>query len=185
MIRKILYSKLILQANLFILNIFFERKYLKGKYFYEKRAGLLWGWKSVFRKIFGNNRGIPFPVGASCIVSNSRNLEFDVDSINVFQSPGCYFQNHRGKIYIGKKVYIAPNVGLITTNHDITDLDKHIEGKDIKIGDECWIGMNSVILPGVELGKKTIVGAGAVVTKSFIDGNCIIGGVPAKVIRNI
>lgn len=45
--------------------------------------------------------------------------------------------------------------------------------------------MNSVILPGVQLGKGTVVAAGSVVTKSFLQGNCIIGGSPAKFIKNL
>ncbi len=51
------------------------------------------------------------------------------------------------------------------------------------IGEKSWIGMNSMILPGVSLGPNTIVGAGSVVTKSFIDGNCIIAGNPARIIK--
>jgi acetyltransferase-like isoleucine patch superfamily enzyme len=58
-----------------------------------------------------------------------------------------------------------------------------LPGKDVIIGKKCWIGMNSVILPGVCLGDHTIVGAGSVVTKSFPDGNCIIAGNPARIIR--
>ncbi len=45
--------------------------------------------------------------------------------------------------------------------------------------------MNAVILPGVTLGDHTVVGAGAIVTKSFPDGHCIIAGNPAKEIRKI
>jgi len=45
--------------------------------------------------------------------------------------------------------------------------------------------MNAVILPGVHLGDHTIVAAGSVVTKSFPQGNCILGGVPAKVVKEL
>ncbi|WP_333558948.1 DapH/DapD/GlmU-related protein [Enterococcus lactis] len=53
------------------------------------------------------------------------------------------------------------------------------------MGEQCWIGMNSVLLPGIILGPKTIVGAGSIVTKSFKEGNCVIAGNPAKVIRKL
>ena len=53
------------------------------------------------------------------------------------------------------------------------------------LGKECWIGSNAVILPGVRLGEHTVVGAGAVVTKSFEEGWCVIGGVPARKIKDI
>ena len=53
----------------------------------------------------------------------------------------------------------------------------------VKICDYSWAGMNSVILPGVKLGTRTIVAAGSVVTKSFPEGYCVIAGSPAKIIR--
>ena len=90
-----------------------------------------------------------------------------------------------GSIDIGRGTYIAPNVGLITANHDLADLSQHVEAKPIILGEKCWIGMNSVILPGVHLGPHTIVGAGSVVTKSFPDGNFVIAGNPAKIIREL
>ena len=98
--------------------------------------------------------------------------------------PGSYFQAF-GRIVIGKGTYIAQNVGIITANHNLQNLDLQAEAKPVGIGEKCWIGMNSVILPGVELGPHTIVGAGSVVTKSFVDGHCVIAGNPAKVIRHL
>lgn len=53
------------------------------------------------------------------------------------------------------------------------------------IGDKCWIGMNAMVLPGVVLSKGTIFGAGSVVTKSFEQGNCVIAGNPAKIIKTL
>jgi len=53
------------------------------------------------------------------------------------------------------------------------------------ICDYSWAGMNSVILPGVKLGTRTIVAAGSVVTKSFPEGYCVIAGSPAKIIRHL
>ena len=97
--------------------------------------------------------------------------------------PGCYIQGI-GQIVIGDYTQIAPNVGIISANHDLYDNRKHIEAK-VAIGKYCWIGMGAVILPGVVLGDYTIVGANAVVTKSFSDGYCVIGGSPAKLIKRL
>jgi hypothetical protein len=189
LIKKILYWPFInvpfKLINRLILSIFYNPQYLKGKYFDEKLMGWLWAWKGIIFKLLGFNTKVPWPMTPFSRMHNPKNLIFHPDSINVFQSPGCYFNNHNARIIIGKGVHIAPNVGIITSNHDIYDLDKHVEGKDVKIGDYCWIGMNSVILPGVELGPRTIVGAGAVVTKSFPEGFCIIAGVPARVIKRL
>ena len=128
---------------------------------------------------------VPWPISKHTFITNHKNISFDQDSINVFQSPGCYFQAIDAKIKIGKNVHIGPNVGIITTNHNPSNLREHLEGEDVLIGDNTWIGMNSVILPGVVLGPNTIVGAGSVVNKSFPDGGCLIAGVPARFIKNL
>ncbi len=60
-----------------------------------------------------------------------------------------------------------------------------MDGAPITLGDHCWIGMNAVILPGVELGERTVVGAGSVVTKSFPEGHCVIAGNPARILRRL
>ena len=89
------------------------------------------------------------------------------------------------KIYIGDYTQIAPNVGIISANHELNDNRKHAASGAIKIGKYCWIGMNAVILPGVELGDYTIVGAGSVVTKSFPEGYCVVAGNPARLVKKL
>ena len=148
------------------------------------------GWKWIFdnfwpQKICGKNRSIPFPVNPQMIVTTKENILFDLDDLNNFQNFGSYFQCYEGKIKIGKGTFIAGNVGLITQNHDVYDLNKHTPAENITIGDSCWIGMNCVLLPGTTRGNNTVVGAGSVVTKSFPDGHCMIAGNPAKKIKDL
>ncbi|MBS4218994.1 acyltransferase [Bacillus sp. FJAT-49711] len=168
--------------------LFYDEKYLKGKWFEKTPNGD--GWIFVLKcflwqKIFRINGKVPFPVNQNIRISNYKKLHFHPDDLNNFQGFGVYFQNFMADIYIGRGTYIAPNVGLITANHNPKNPDLHLKGENIVIGEKCWIGMNAVILPGVKLGDNTVVAAGAVVTKSFEEGNCIVGGVPAKLIKKI
>lgn len=78
----------------------------------------------------------------------------------------------------------ASNVVIISGNHSVYDQDD-ADLRETIIGDYCWIASNVVILAGVVLGPRTIVGAGSVVTKSFPEGYCVIGGNPAKVIKKL
>lgn len=181
-------KKLIKKVYIFIsrlvMSFFYKKKYLQGRHFDNEIRGWNWCWKSLFmQKIIGYNRHCPFPVSFRCEVGNWENINFDIDDLNNFQHFGCYFQSWRGHIAIGKGTYIAPNVGLITQNHDPNNLDLHLEAQSIVIGKSCWIGINAVILPGVTLGAHTIVGAGAVVTKSFPEGSCVLAGVPARIVK--
>lgn len=146
--------------------------------------GYVWAFKSIWRIPSLRKQGVKWPVGKNTTILNGANITFDPSSINVFQQPGCYYQGF-APINIGKDVWIAQNVGIITANHNFLNPEIHSEGKPVKIGDKCWIGMNAVILPGVTLGDNTVVGAGAVVTKSFPEGHCVIGGNPAKKIKDI
>ncbi len=173
-----------------IASCIYDRKYLRGKWFKGKFGSfgsLGWQWvvcSARARRKYRINLAAKYPVAGGCRVVHPENIIFDPDDLNNFQSFGTYYQAI-GKITIGKGTYIGPNVGLITANHDVTDLDKHQEAKPIKLGEKCWIGMNAVILPGVVLGRRTIAGAGSVVTKSFPEGNCIIAGNPARIIRRL
>jgi len=93
-----------------------------------------------------------------------------------------------GTITIGEDVVMGPEVVMMATSHEFSDINVpiNLQGarpeEPIVIGNDCWIGRRVIILPGVHLGDHCIVGAGAVVTKSFPD-YAIIGGVPAKLIK--
>ncbi|MCM1044017.1 MAG: acyltransferase [Candidatus Gastranaerophilales bacterium] len=183
-------------ANI-IICLHYDRKYTKSSWFgYGKKGYRKWlsiGWKWVvddYRgcKKLNVNRKVPWPVSPRCSVVPCPpipdHIVFDPECINIFQSYGIYFQAF-GRIVIGKGSTIGPNVGLITSNHDPANPDTHLEPKDIIIGENCWIGMNSMILPGVTLGGAVTVGAGSVVTKSFPEGHCVIAGNPAVIIRKL
>lgn len=165
---------------------FYDKKYLTGRWFANGYKSIGWKWaaRDIHYRIHTlNHLNIKWPI--SPYIESGTNIEFDPDNLDNFQGFGNYFQTIDGKISIGKGTYIAVNVGIVTTNHDLNNLDKHVCGKDVIIGNSCWIGMNSVILPGVVLGNHTVVGAGSVVTKSFFEGNCVIAGNPAKKIMDL
>lgn len=181
-VRKVLYYAL---GNT-IGRIYYPPLLYKSRWFNGLTA-LGWEWVTrglVNQKLRGINSKAWWPVTPYQKVGSPDNIIFHVDDINNFQMPGSYFQAF-GRIVIGKGTYIAQNVGIITANHNLQNLDLQAEAKPVSIGEKCWIGMNSVILPGVELGPHTIVGAGSVVTKSFVDGHYVIAGNPAKVIRHL
>lgn len=82
---------------------------------------------------------------------------------------------------------IGPNTLIVLVNHPLSPMKRrnHIGiAKPIHIGDDVWIGGNCTILPGVTIGNNVVVARGAVVTKDIPD-NCVVGGVPASVIKNI
>ncbi len=126
------------------------------------------------------------------------------DAHNFFEN-GVYVSSGKGRISIGREchinenvfiqgaeignqVLIAPNVAILDSLHitERTDLPIVRQGsKKMKapiIEDDVWIGRNAIIMPDVRIGKGSIIGAGAVVTKD-VESYTIAGGVPAKPIR--
>lgn len=154
------------------------------RFFYETRETQtpitfkIW----FFQKILGFNKTAYWPVHYTSTIGNVKNIYAGIDTSPGYSS-GCYIQGG-GKVYIDDYTQIGPNVGIISSNHDLYDSRKKVVS-EVYIGKYCWIGMNSVILPGVTLGDFTIVAAGAVVTKSFEKGYCVIGGNPAKKLKEL
>ena len=179
---KILFKRMVI----FIGNFFFQTKYLKSEHFSTCGNGWKWILRGIwFQKVLGFNRKYPVPCHHSSKVSSFSNLNIHPSSVPSLQSHGLYISNWYGNVSIGKDVFIAPNVGIITSNHDLNNPNKHQLAKDILIEDKCWIGMNSVLLPGVHLKENTVVGAGTIVNKSFGEGGIVIAGTPAKIIKRL
>ncbi len=91
------------------------------------------------------------------------------------------------KVRIGDHCQMAPNVAIYTAGHPIHPATRNTMyeyGIEVTIGDNVWIGGNTVICPGVRIGDNVVIGAGSVVTKDIPDW-CIAGGNPCRVIRKI
>ena len=103
-----------------------------------------------------------------------------------FINYNCWF-DLGDDIIIGSKCNIAMNVHFINGTHEIGSMERRagggITGKII-IGDGTWIGADTIILPGVTIGKGCIIGAGSLVL-SDCEGNCIYFGRPAKLYKRI
>lgn len=89
----------------------------------------------------------------------------------------------RGSIEIEDDVMIGPGVSLLTANHDLYDHHVLLCGKII-LRKNAWIGAKAMILPGVTVGENAVVAGGAVVTKD-VEPNTVVGGNPAKVLRQL
>ena len=104
-----------------------------------------------------------------------------------------FYSNHNltildcSNVIFGNNVFIGPNCSFYTAEHpiDFETRNKGLEyAKPIKIGNNVWLGGSVTILSGVIVGNNVVIGAGSVVTKDIPD-NCIVAGVPAKVIKRI
>lgn len=92
-----------------------------------------------------------------------------------------------GKVKIGNNVLFAPNVSVYTAGHPVHPISRNSGyeyGVGVTIGDNVWIGGNTVVNPGVTIGSNVVIGSGSVVTKNIPDG-VIAAGNPCRVIRKI
>lgn len=105
---------------------------------------------------------------------------------NVYMNFNCIILDP-APVVIGNNVMFGPSVSIYTATHPV-DAVERLKGPElgeaISIDDNCWIGGNSVVCPGVTIGRNSVVAAGAVVVKDVPD-NVVVGGNPAKVIREL
>jgi maltose O-acetyltransferase len=91
------------------------------------------------------------------------------------------------EVCIGNNVMIGPNTLITTVGHPFSPKGRrqyHASAKPVRIGNDVWIGGNVTILPGVTIGNNVVVAAGAVVTKDIPD-NTLVGGIPAKKLKDL
>jgi len=94
----------------------------------------------------------------------------------------------QGEVWLGDEVLIGNFVSITASNHLKKDNSFRFGGykaEKIIIGKGSWLGAHACILAGVQLGEGSLVAAGAVVTKSIVENNCLVGGVPAKKIKDM
>ena len=104
---------------------------------------------------------------------------------NVYFNVNCVVLDSM-KVTIGNNVFFGPNVHIYTATHPLDAVERRtVEfSKSVSIGNDCWIGGNSVICPGITIGNGCTIGAGSVVTKDIPDNSLAVGN-PAKVIRKL
>jgi acetyltransferase-like isoleucine patch superfamily enzyme len=90
-----------------------------------------------------------------------------------------------GGVRIHDNVLIAANCVITSVTHPIAAAERHqMVLAPVELQENCWLGAGTMVMPGVTIGKNSIVAAGSVVTKDIPD-NCICAGVPAKIVRHL
>lgn len=120
-----------------------------------------------------------FTIYNGCTVTIQKNAVLEIGSgyMNVNSIIHCY--NH---ITIGNDVFIADHVIIRDSDNHKIVYEGYEMSKPINIGNHVWIGMRSTILKGVTIGDGAVIAAGALVNKD-VPAHCIVGGVPAKVLK--
>jgi acetyltransferase-like isoleucine patch superfamily enzyme len=130
----------------------------------------------------------PFTLGDFSTVEDFATINNGVGPVHVGNNSRVGIGNVIiGPVTIGNNVILAQNIVMSGLNHNYTDIDMpiYLQGETvatITIEDDCWIGANAVITAGVTVGKHSVIGGGAVVTKNIPPYSIAIGN-PAKVIK--
>ena len=116
----------------------------------------------------------PFYCDCGCRITIGKNVTINKGA--TILSPG--------KVVIEDNVLIAPEVKITTVDHDLYDRHNLFHFGQVTIKENAWICIGAIICPGVTIGRNAVVAAGAVVTKDVPD-NVVVGGIPARIIKQI
>lgn len=147
---------------------------------------------AILRKLFGG-------LGENVLVDAPFHCDHG-DNIflgnNVIVGMNCTFVDNQ-EIRIGDQVMIASNVQIYTSSHPVSPNERLVAdfkergttffrtyARPVKIEDNVWIGGGCILLPGVTVGKNSVIGAGSVVNRS-VPANCVAAGNPCRVIRTL
>lgn len=140
---------------------------------------------SAMRELFSRLTGVP--VDESFWLMQPFYTDFGKNirvGRNVFINHACEFMD-RGGITIGDEVLIGPKVNLVTINHPLDPARRRSTFcAPIEIKKGAWLGASVSVMPGVTIGEYAVVAANAVVTRD-VAPYAVVGGIPARVIRNI
>lgn len=138
--------------------------------------------RDLLKRLFGRT-GMHFVIESPFYCDYGYNIEI---GDNFYANVGCVILDG-AKVTFGDNVFVAPGCGFYTAGHplDAESRNKGLEyARPITIGNNVWIGAQTVVLPGVSIGDNTVIGAGSVVTKSIPAGVVAVGN-PCRVIRKI
>jgi acetyltransferase-like isoleucine patch superfamily enzyme len=137
------------------------------------------------RKWLGEITGEPIDPSTNVFVPFYTNFgKFIRLGKNVFVNHGCTFLD-LGGITIEDGVLIGPKVNLISESHPLNPAERNVlDVKSVLIKQNAWIGAAATILPGVTVGRNSVVAAGALVTRDVPD-NSVVAGVPAKIVKEL
>jgi len=171
---------------------------------YGRLALRLVAWKLRLRRRLRLD-GLAF-IGPGCALQVGRNASLELGRW-CWIGHGCKLRSHEGSVSIGAKTVlgqdctvssfehvsigrecvIADRVMMIDFDHGMVEVERpiRVQGiykRDVRVGNNVWIGYGACILRGVTIGDNAVIGTNAVVTKD-VPANAVVGGVPARLIR--
>jgi maltose O-acetyltransferase len=138
-------------------------------------------------------RALGLRIGATSLIAGALRITGSGSVRDLLSiGPGCYITGPlhvdlSAPVHIGARVYFGYDVALLTVDHELGESVQRCGPRvyrPIWVDDGVWIASRVAILPGVRLGRGSVVAAGAVVTRD-VPANTLVGGVPARVLRDL